>query len=114
MNDRDRSLLEDMRAFATDAIELLGERDAAMLSADKRTHYAVVRAVEVVGEAASKVSQDLRASFPDLPWKEAIGMRNVLIHGYQDLDLGLVVTAVRQHLPALVARLDQILGDNPE
>jgi len=113
MNDRDRSLLEDMKAFASDAVELLGDRTAAALLEDKRTQYAVIRAVEVLGEAASKVTAATRAALPDLPWREAIGTRNVLIHGYHQLDLGLVVRTVREHLPPLVARLGDILGDDP-
>lgn len=114
MNKRDRSLLEDMASFAADAVDLLGARDAASLLTDKRTQYAVIRAVEVVGEAASRVSAETRAALPDLPWRQAIGMRNVLIHGYHDLDLGAVVKAVREHLPLLVTRLEEILGEDPE
>ncbi|MBL8773791.1 MAG: DUF86 domain-containing protein [Phenylobacterium sp.] len=113
MTERDRSLLEDMRAFARDAVEFLGERDAADLLADKRTQYAVIRAVELVGEAASKVSADTRTSAPDLPWREAIGTRNILIHAYHELDLRLVVATVREHLPPLILRLNALLGDEP-
>lgn len=114
MNDRDQSLLEDMLAYAADAIELLGDRDAAAMALDKRTHYAVIRAVEVVGEAASKVSADGRASLPAVPWRQAIGMRNMLIHGYASLDLGLIVETVRDHFPPLVEQLKRALGDLPE
>lgn len=114
MNKRDRSLLEDMASFAADAVDLLGDRDAAALLTDKRTQYAVIRAVEVVGEAASKVSPETRAMLADLPWRQATGMRNILIHAYHDLDLSAVVKAVREHLPALVTRLGEILGARPE
>ena len=114
MNDRDQSLLEDMLAYATDAIELLGHADASALAADKRTHYAVIRAVEVVGETASKVSREGREALPALPWRQAIGMRNVLIHGYHGLDLGLIVETVRNHFPPLVDLLKSALGERPE
>jgi uncharacterized protein with HEPN domain len=114
MNERDRSLLEDMRAFAGDAVEFLGERNAEALVSDKRTQYAVIRAVELVGEAASKVSADTRSAFPDLPWREAIGTRNILIHAYHELDLRLVVATVREHLPPLIRRLNGLLGDDPK
>lgn len=113
MNARDRSLMEDMRAFAADAVEL-GDLDAAGLRADKRSQYAVIRAVEVLGEAASKVDAETRARLSELPWRAAIGMRNILIHGYHQLDLALVVKTVREDLPPLVARLEAILGDDPE
>ena len=114
MNDRDRSLLEDMLAYATDAIELLGAADASALAVDKRTQYAVIRAVEVVGEAASKVSAEGREMLAALPWRQAVGMRNVLIHGYNSLDLGLIVETVRDHFPPLVELLNSALGETPE
>jgi len=113
MNKRDRSLLEDMASYASDAVEMLGDRDADALIADRRTQYAVVRAVEVVGEAAARVSQETRSALPQLPWREAIGMRNVLIHAYKDLDLATVVKAVREHLPPLIRLLSEVLGHDP-
>ena len=85
--------------------------DAATLADDKRSGYAVVRAVEVVGEAASKVSPQGRASLPTAPWRQVVGMRNVLIHGYRGLELGLVVETVRDHFPSLIDHLMKALGD---
>jgi uncharacterized protein with HEPN domain len=113
MNKRDESLLQDMSAYAVDAIELLGDLDANSLLGDKRTQYAVVRAVEVVGEAASKVSPETRATLTDVPWRQVVGMRNILIHGYTDLDLALVVKVVRAHLPNLIALIAEIIGADP-
>ncbi|WP_293901390.1 HepT-like ribonuclease domain-containing protein [Phenylobacterium sp.] len=114
MNDVDRSLLEDMLAYAADAIMLLGDRDAAEVAADMRTHYAVIRAVEVGGEAASKVSVDLRADLAAVQWRKAIGMRHVLIHDYNRVNVGLLVETARDHSPQLVRQLQTALGDNPE
>ena len=112
MNERDQTYFEDMRSYGAEAIEFLGAGDSAGLSADKRTQYALIRAVEIVGEAASKVSAAARAELPDLPWRRIIGMRNTLIHGYRGMDLDLLIEVVRDHLPSLVSRLDQILGDD--
>ena len=114
MNERDQSLLEDMLGYASDAIALLGDRDAPGLANDKRSQYAVIRAVEVVGEAASKVSEGCRAMYPALPWRQAVGMRNVLIHGYNSLNLGLLVETVRDHFPPLVELLESALGEDQE
>jgi uncharacterized protein with HEPN domain len=114
MNKRDRSLLEDMAAYASDAVQMLGDRDAEALIADKRTQYAVIRAVEVVGEAAAKVSAETRAALSSLPWREAVGMRNVLIHAYHEVDLGAVVRAVREHLPPLIAEIEIVLREEPQ
>jgi uncharacterized protein with HEPN domain len=111
MSDRDESYLEDMLSYAIDAIELLGDADATALAAEKMRRYAVIRAVEVVGEAASKVSPERRDSLPNVPWRPAIGMRNVLIHNYVGLELTIVADTVRNDFPNLVRVLRQVLGD---
>jgi uncharacterized protein with HEPN domain len=113
MSDRDLSHLEDMISYPLDAIELLGDADADALRGDKMRRYAVTRAAEVVGEAANQVSQARRAAMPDVPWRSAIGMRNVLSHGYAGLDLGILVDTVRNDFPALIERLRAAIGDGP-
>jgi uncharacterized protein with HEPN domain len=114
MNGRDQSYLEDMLSFAEDAIELLGEADAPALAVDKRTRYAVIRAMEVVGEAAAKISEETRGRLAEAPWRQIVGMRNVLIHGYRGLDMTVVVETVRNHFPVLVAQLKRALGGASE
>ena len=71
-----------MVRYATDAIDLLGSRDAVAL--------------------------------PAVPWKQVIGMRNILIHGYNELDLGTVVQTVQEHLAQMIAAIRQFLGDDPK
>lgn len=80
---------------------------------DKRMlTFAIIRAVEIIGEAANKISPSLKAAHPDVPWLNIIGMRNRLIHGYFDIDLDRVWDTVTLDLPALVLMLEQILPDN--
>jgi uncharacterized protein with HEPN domain len=112
MSDRDRSYLEDMLSYALDAIELLGTADGPALASDKMRRYAVTRAAEIVGEAAAKVSAERRAQLPSVPWRSAIGMRNILIHGYVGLDLAILVDTVRNHFPPLIESLREALGDS--
>ena len=112
MNERDQTYFEDMLSYGAEAIEFLGASDATHLVTDKRTQYALIRAVEIVGEAASKVSVEARTELPDLPWRRIVGMRNTLIHGYRGMDLDLLVEVVRDHLPNLVSQLERLLGDD--
>jgi len=112
MNDRDASHLEDMICYALDAIEMLGSADADALAGDKMRRYALVRAVEVVGEAATRVSAETRASLPAVPWRSAIGMRNILIHAYASIDLKNLADAVRNHFPSLVGVRREVLGES--
>ncbi|HZZ89989.1 MAG TPA: HepT-like ribonuclease domain-containing protein [Caulobacteraceae bacterium] len=111
MTDRDPSYLEDMISYASDAIELLAGADAVALSSDKMRRYAVIRAAEIVGEAASNVSAPRRATLTGVPWRAVIGMRNVLIHGYTGLDLNILVDTVRNHFPVLIGVLRDALGE---
>lgn len=112
MNTRDRTRLEDMAQYASDAVELLGSLDAAALEDDIRSQYAVVRAIEIIGEAASHVTSETRSTSPGVPWRQVIGMRNTLIHAYQDLDLATVVKTVREYLPPLITEIGHILGND--
>jgi uncharacterized protein with HEPN domain len=70
---------------------------------------AIIRNFEVVGEAATKISVELRAAHPEIPWRKIIGFRNVLIHAYSDLQLERVWDAIKHDLPDLIAALETIL-----
>ena len=71
----------------------------------------MVRAIQLVGQAARGVSQELQTAHPEIPWREMIGMRNVVVHDYADVDLALVRKTVRADLPGLIERLNAILEE---
>ena len=73
--------------------------------------YAVVRAIQLIGQAARGVSGELQAAHPEIPWRVMIGMRNVVVHDYADVDLALVWKTVREDLPGLIERLNAILEE---
>ena len=75
---------------------------------DQMLLFAVVRAIEVLGEAAGKVSEDTRSACPEIPWPEIINMRNRLIHGYFDIDVDIVWNTASIELPALLTDLRRI------
>ena len=77
--------------------------------ADRRTQDAVVRNIEVIGEAVKAVSSDTRTMDPDVPWRQMAGMRDKLIHEYFGVDLNLVWDVVEQDLPALLPRLRALI-----
>jgi uncharacterized protein with HEPN domain len=70
-----------------------------------------VRLLEVIGEAARGVSPEFRNSHPDLPWKNMVGMRDRLIHGYYDINLDVVWKTVTEDLPPLISQLEEIIKD---
>ena len=65
----------------------------------------VIRRIEIIGEAARRVSEQTKAAHPDLPWREMVGMRNLMIHEYDGVDLWVVWETVQNDLPGLIARL---------
>ena len=79
--------------------------------ADDKTVFAVVRALEIVGEAATKLPKDVLESHPSIPWREIRGIRNKLIHDYFGVDLDVVWKTVHEDLPVLRIALAQLLGE---
>jgi uncharacterized protein with HEPN domain len=71
--------------------------------------FAIVRAIEVIGEAASKVTAETRAASLDIPWASIVGMRNRLVHGYFDIDLDVVWKTVTEEIPPLYGLLKKLL-----
>jgi len=71
--------------------------------------HSVVRCIEVIGEAASRLSPQLREANPDIPWQDMIGMRNRLVHAYFDLDLDLIWATASQELLGIIPRLKALL-----
>ncbi|MGD9091658.1 MAG: DUF86 domain-containing protein [Anaerolineales bacterium] len=80
--------------------------------ADLRTNFAVVRAIEIIGEATKRLPTALRDQYPDIPWKDMAGMRDVIIHGYDNVNLQIVWGVVKQDIPEIKPQIRQILGDS--
>jgi len=78
--------------------------------AQRPLQHSVIRCIEIIGEAASRLSKEFRTAHPDVPWQYVIGMRNRIIHAYFDIDLDLVWKTASQELPALVPRPEAILN----
>jgi len=81
------------------------------LKQDERTIFAVVRAFEIMGEAAKKVPRELRNRYPSVPWKRMAGMRDKIIHEYFAVDLDVVWKAVQEDVPALKPLLRQVVAE---
>lgn len=111
MRNDDTVRLRHMIDAAETAGQFMAGREHAALDADRMLLFAVVRAIEVVGEAATKVTDQTRAASPQIPWAAVVGMRNRLIHGYFNVNTELVWQTVSRELPALVLALRPLLAD---
>jgi uncharacterized protein with HEPN domain len=99
-----------MRDHASEAIDLLGDRSIDDLGRDRILQLALVRLVEVIGEAASKVPADFRERHPEVPWREAIAMRNLLVHGYDIIEHRILWQTITSDLPPLLEQLGKVLA----
>jgi len=78
---------------------------------DEKTVDAVLRNLEVIGEAAKNVPEDVRREYSEVPWSEMAGMRDKLIHGYATIELEIVWTTVQEDVPDLVPALQAVMDD---
>jgi uncharacterized protein with HEPN domain len=95
-----------------EAIDRIEERevpDRETLEREQLIQVWVLYHLQIVGEAMSAIAPEIRLRFPDLPWSQIIGMRNILVHNYFGIDLDLVWTAVKRDLPRLREQVREIL-----
>ncbi len=102
---RDAAYLWDMLDAAQTVEQLSAGLNFTQYSNDRRTQLAVERSFEIIGEAAGKVSTSFRNDHPEIPWRQIIGQRNVLIHEYGEIKQERVWKVVRENIPILIEQL---------
>ena len=107
----DRHRLVDIRHYAAKALAFTDGLTEVAFLADELRLFATIRCIEVIGEAASKVSKETREQHPALPWVFMAPMRHICIHEYGRVDPLRIWQTVRFSLPDLVAHLDRILAE---
>ncbi|MFQ4136723.1 DUF86 domain-containing protein [Nodosilinea sp. PGN35] len=107
--------IEDYLRDMLDAIDAVEEFTAGMsfedFEADQKTVYAVIRAIEIVGEATKTIPQPLRGKYTQVPWKSIAGMRDKVIHQYFGVNLRVIWDTIKQDFPALQPTIAQMLSD---
>jgi len=99
-----------MLEAAERAVRHARQRRRAELDRDELLAHGLVHMLLVLGEAAARVSEEVRDRHPGIPWRKIIGMRNHLVHGYDDIEFDVVWKAVTDDLPPLIRELEQILA----
>ena len=108
-DERDAGYLWDMLEAARETRELTAGMSLETLLSDMRSRRALERTLELIGEAASRVSAHMRARQAAIAWTAIIGQRNVIAHRYAAIDYGLLFTTVTTDLPALIENLERIV-----
>ncbi len=106
---RDEAYLLDMLLAARDAQEFARGLTREQLETSRLHQLAVLKALETIGEAAAKVSESFRAAHPEVPWREIVGMRHRLVHGYFEVDLDEVWSTVQNDLSPLITALEHLV-----
>ena len=101
--------IRHMLDYARETVALVQARSRRDLDSDRVFSLALVRLLEIVGEAASRVSQEARLQYPHIPWWQVVNLRNRLIHGYYEVDFDILWQIVVQDLPPLIAELEKIV-----
>jgi uncharacterized protein with HEPN domain len=108
-SERDRVLLAHMR----DCIERVREYtagDRTRFETSRLVQDAVIRNLQTLAESSQRLSDTVKSTEPQVPWRELAGFRNVIVHGYLGIDLGAVWLVVEQDLPPLAAALDRMVA----
>lgn len=108
----------DIRDYLNDILEMIENiwnftenMSYEDLEGDKKTIYAVIRCLEVLGEAVKKIPKDIKNGYPDVPWQEIAGIRDKLIHEYFGVDMGIVWDTIHEDLSPLRATVAKIINE---
>ena len=110
MQPREQNYLLDMLNAAKLAQDFVADIDWKTFELDLMRQSAVTRQLEIVGEAARRISTETHATIPNIPWSKVIGMRNHLIHEYDDLDLEIIWDTIQIALPKLIVVLEAVIA----
>ncbi|MFQ3611990.1 MAG: DUF86 domain-containing protein [Fimbriimonadales bacterium] len=106
--------LQDILENMEDAMSFIEGMSIEKFTSDKKTLNAVLRSIEVIGEAAKNVPEAIRQRYPAIPWKEMAGMRDKLIHSYFGVDVETVWLVVTERIPALQPLITQVVAELEE
>lgn len=110
----DRELISDIREAIQRIMTYVDGMSYEMFTADTKTQDAVIRNIEIMGEAAKNLSQQIRARHPQIPWKQMAGSRDRLIHDYFGVNIDIVWQIVDVELPQVLSMLKEIAHDDEE
>lgn len=103
--------VEDVIEAMTKAQNFVKDLSYEDFSKDDKTVYAVIRAIEIIGEATKKIPPSVKKNYPQIPWKEMAGMRDKLIHEYFGVNLRAIFDTTRNEIPPLKSVFEKIRDD---
>lgn len=109
MNEHDRNRLQHMVDEAHRVQKFVSGKTKQAFLDDVATQYAVIHALQIVGEAASRITKETQEKYSQIAWRGMIGLRNVVVHGYTDVEPERIWDTVQTDVPVLIEQLQSIL-----
>lgn len=109
LEDRDAAYLWDMLQAAREVEKMMKDQNLASFLDNLMLQRAIERGVEIIGEAARRVSTQARQETPGIPWREIVGQRNILVHEYGQIDHELLYNTAANDIPGLIRSLEKAL-----
>jgi len=103
--------IQDISDAMNKAMEFVEGMEYEDFICDDKTIFAVIRAIEVIGEAVKSIPEDVKKEYPEIPWREMAGMRDKLIHGYFGVNLKRVWKTVKEEIPPLKPLFEKQWGN---
>ena len=101
--------MRQILAYSREAVEICQGKSRQDLDRDRLLNLALTRLLEIIGEAANRVPEEIRTQYSELPWLQMIAARNRLIHGYDSVDFDILWAIITNDLPLLIVKLEKIL-----
>lgn len=108
--ERDEASILDALIFAQRILEFTSGLDEEMFASDLKTQAAVLYEISVLGEAMRRISPEFQKQYSEIPYGKIIGMRNKLVHDYEEINLKLVWSVIQRDIPELIANLKTIVS----
>lgn len=111
MKRTNRHYFEDILNYANTSLEFVENISYKEFINDKKVIFATIRALEVIGESSNRVPEDIKLKYDFLPWKEMRGLRNRIIHNYDDIDYKIIWNVLQNEIPKLINQIKLIINE---
>lgn len=111
MQNEDKIRLQHMADACTELLSFMEGKSKDDLNSDRKLVLSIIKEIEIIGEAANKISGEIKKAHTEIPWTEIVTMRNRLIHTYFDVDLDVVWSTAIEDIPRLLSQIEKLLQD---